>query len=86
MGMDTCRLRTTGQPSDFAAIPASQLSTELWVWTILAPCTRMRHRNRMMARTSVALAIRTASTGMEAACASARRGLSGWQTINVRQP
>src|SRR6185503_2103757 len=86
MGIDTCRLRTTGRRSDFAARLPSQLSTELWVWTRLTPRFRMNRRKRRNARTSVALRIRIGSTGTEAARASRSSRLSGWHAISAFQP
>src|SRR4029453_18370048 len=86
MGMHSCRLRPTGRPSDFAARLPSQLSTELWVWTRLTPCSRMSRRRRKSAPTTVALRIRIDSTGTEAARASRSSRLSGWHTISAFQP
>src|SRR5215510_11398460 len=86
MGIDTCRLRTTGRPRDFAARLPSQLSTELWVWTMLTLRARMSRRRRKSAPTSAAPRIRIDSTGTEAARASRSSRLSGWHAMSAFQP
>src|SRR5262245_21258577 len=86
MGIDTCRLRTTGRPRDFAARLPSQLSTELWVWTRLTPRSRMSRRRRKSAPTSVAPRIRIDSAGTDAARASRSSRLSGWHAMSAFQP
>src|SRR5262245_3391326 len=86
IGMDTCRLRTTGTPSERAATVASHESTELCVWTSATPRVRTRRRSASSARGSTAPRMATATTGNSAAAASVNRGLPGWAAMSADQP
>ena len=83
---DTWRLRTTGRRALRAASVASQLSTELCVWTMPISSWRISRRKVTAAATSKALRIVRLNTERSAAEASARRRLAGWHAMTTSQP
>ncbi len=86
IGIDTWRLRTTGRRVLRAASVASQLSTELCVWTMPISSWRISRRKVTAAATSKALRIVRLNTERSAAEASARKRLAGWHATTTSQP
>ena len=77
MRIETWRVRTTGTAAARAARPATQPSTELWVWTMLTRSRRIRRLSAQTAPRSQAPRMRTPTTSKPAARARSTKRPSG---------